>query len=177
MAEHEGRRLRPRGRQRLEEENGRSHGDGRAAAKRADDSRCEAEHSHGQRVSREREGNLQRQAEREAEPGGRRGKPFGERKDLFLHGETDGRHEREDPERHARGPSADTREGKPREADDSTDRGTKRPMAHVDMAVRHLGPMMRGDRDCLDGDVRYYSTDGREGDQQEPGEAVSSHAR
>jgi len=50
-------------------------------------------------------------------------------------------------------------------------------MADVDMAVRHPGPMMRGDRDGLDDDVRDQSTDCREGDEKEPGEALSSHVR
>lgn len=125
----------------------------------------------------ERERNLKQQPEREAEPDGRRGKPLGERKNLFLHGETDGRHEGEDPEGHACGPSADTRESEPREADHSADRGAKRPVADVDMAVRHPSPVMRGDRDRLNGDVRDQSTDCREGDEEEPGEALSSHVR
>ena len=125
----------------------------------------------------ERERNLKQQPEREAEPDGRRGKPLGERKDLFLHGETDGRHEREDPERPSRGSSSGTRESEPREADDSADRGAKRPVADVDMAVRHPSPVMRGDRDRLNGDVGDQSTDCREGDEKEPGEALSSHVR
>jgi hypothetical protein len=125
----------------------------------------------------ERERNLKQQPEREAEPDGRRPNPLREREHLLLYRETDRRHEGEDPEGHACGPSADTRESEPREADHSADRGAKRPVAHVDMAVRHLGPVMRGDRDRLNGDVRDQSTDCREGDEKEPGEALPSHVR
>ena len=125
----------------------------------------------------DRKGNLQRQTERECEPNGRRGKPLGEREHLFLHDEADRRHEREDPEGYAGGPSADTGERQPREADDSTDHCAKRPVAHVDMAVRHPSPVVRRDRDRLNGDVRDQSTDCREGDEEEPGEALSSHVR
>jgi hypothetical protein len=50
-------------------------------------------------------------------------------------------------------------------------------VADVDMAVRHPGTVMRGDRDRLNGDVRDQSTDCREGDEKEPREALPSHVR
>lgn len=177
MSEHEGRGLGPRSRERLEQERGRAHENHGAGPERANERRGEGEQGAGDEERGEREGNLQRQSEREAEAGGRRSEPLRERKYLLLYGEAGGGHERKDPKRYSRGPSAETSERQARQADEPTDRGAKRPVAHVDVAVGHRGSMMRGDRERLDDHVRYQSTDCREGDEKEPGEALPSHVR